>query len=96
MYLRVFDTFDFSFYRYIITDFDKADLRLLKIPHAVLWPVDVAHNTSWQLSGAGKIVLGESQEQRKGPDHPHHQLGLSGRQALLEWVDDSHVPAGGV
>lgn len=59
----------------------------------VFWPVDVAQHPAGVLFHVGVVVLREGQGHGQGPDHSHHHLGLCGGHALLQRVDDGHVPA---
>lgn len=74
--------------------FALKDSHLFEVAHGVFGPVDVAHHPAGVLVCVGVVVLGEGQEQSQHPDHSHHHLGLCGRHALLQRVDDGHVPAG--
>lgn len=67
--------------------------HLFEVTDGVLRPVDVADHPAGQLVRGGVVVLGEGQQQRQEPDHSHHHLGLCGRHALLQRMDDGHVPA---
>lgn len=67
--------------------------HLFEVTDGVLRPVDVADHPAGQLVRGGVVVLREGQQQRQEPDHSHHHLGLCGRHALLQRMDDGHIPA---
>lgn len=67
--------------------------HLFEVTDGVLRPVDVADHPAGQLVRGGVVILREGQQQRQEPDHSHHHLGLRGRHALLQRMDDGHVPA---
>ena len=69
--------------------------HLFEVPDGVLGPVDEADDTAGQLGDVGVVVLGKGQAQGQHPDHSHHHLGLCGGHALLQGVDDGHVPEEG-
>lgn len=74
--------------------FPHRDSHLFEVAHGVLGPVDVAHHPAGELVRGGVVVLREGQEQSQHPDHSDYHLGLRGGHALLQRVDDGHVPAG--
>ena len=73
----------------------QGDSHLFEVAHHVFGPVDEAHDPPGDLVHVGVVVLGEGQEQSQHPDHTHHHFGLCGWHALLQRVDDGHVPVKG-
>lgn len=71
----------------------QRDSHLFEVIHSVFWPVDVAHHPSRELIHGWVVVLREGQEQSQHPDHSYHHFGLCRWHALLQRVDDGHVPA---
>lgn len=68
-------------------------LHFLEVHDGVFRPVDVTDKATGQLVHVGVVVLWEGKQESKHPDHTDDHFGLSGREALLQRVDDGHVPA---